>query len=124
MARYYHFSYDAKDLDAHFPNEQGIGDSNKARNFILCVLLKTLPTRIRSCNESSIVLVYPANQPNLFEFLKNNIADYFYYTISAVAYYENMHQIDNECNNELNRNLQALLADLDCSDPDYPITTY
>ncbi|HMH31864.1 MAG TPA: hypothetical protein VK543_02480 [Puia sp.] len=114
MERYYHLSYDAKDLKTDFPDKDGNGDSDKARNFILCVLQKTLYGRIESCNESSLVIMYLTIQPKLFNYLESNIAAYFWYTISLVALLKNTETIESECNGGLNGNLQDAINALDC----------
>lgn len=119
---HYHFSYDVYDLDSNFETY------DEARRFLLCVIKNTSPTDVHSYNASSLIISYDQVQPNLFDYLHNNIGPYFYFTLSLIAFTEGpkyVPMVYKFPNKSLDIALQGDLKNLTCDfDDEKTITPY
>lgn len=120
MIRKYHLSYDAIDIEKDFKDSYP-----EAKRYILCVLGNTGFRNIFSYCESTLILEYDSIQPNLFNYLKENLAKYFHYSVSLVSINgKGEEQIDNNQNIFLNIRLKREVKNLSCDNLGKKITNY
>ena len=119
--RLYHLSYDTINCERDF------GTYANARRYLLCVLGSSTVRSMSSYTESSIILEFEVAEPTrFFNFLRNNLSQYFYYSISLVAQNQrNRHDfISHNPNMQLNLALQRELKALNCNNLGIQIIPY
>ncbi|WP_281233558.1 hypothetical protein [Flavobacterium gelatinilyticum] len=108
----YHLSYDTKEGSEDFANH------NEARNYVLCVLIKSGCVSIESFNNSSLIITYSdkyKNPDDLFAILSKDLKSRFNYSISLIAKSStSRHFESHNPRKDLNSNLQDDLQKLDC----------
>lgn len=97
--RKYHLSYDMTD--------EFEGDSNEAKHVILQLLKNLGVTSVHSPCESTIVFTYPDEKFRMTKF-KNEIGNYFYFSLCLVAKEENILNERLSSDKELDENLQQI----------------